>query len=1359
MLQRRFLPPLADGYLPAARIGGMSTTLFRRPARRLPPDMPVGELSLQEPPVMPEEPTGNLSLLLTFLPMALGSSMMILLFVTPGAGGATTWIAGGLMMVTTMSMMVGQMGRTTGSRMRRTKGERRDYLRYLTQTRRKVRQQAAEQRRSLSWLHPDPAALWSAGMSARLWERRPAHRDFGEIRIGTGPQLFAVKINPIQTKPVEDLEPLCARALRRFVHAHATVEGQPVAVFMRGFAQIVLYGDADAARGAARALIAQLFTFHSPDDVKIAACCGEETEADWEWIKWLPHSQHHSEGDAAGALRTVRPTLTEVIAMFGQEFTDRPRHEPGAVPNRDEPYVVVILDGGDPGEETRFAGAGYRNAVLIDIGQTFPWRHSKRMLRLDITPDALEMVQASRSGKEVRTPLGCADFLSVAHARVCARVVSPFRLGATTEISEPLATDFDLIKLLGISDLASFDPRPLWASRPAADRLRVPIGIDEDGHTVELDIKESAQDGMGPHGMLIGATGSGKSELLRTLVLAMAITHSSETLNFVLVDFKGGATFIGLDQLPHTSALITNLADEVQLVARMQESLQGELVRRQELLRRAGNFTSVLEYEKARAQGAPLDPLPTLFVVVDEFSELLSAHREFIDLFVMIGRLGRSLSVHLLLASQRLDDGRIHQLESHLSYRIGLRTFSTMESRAVIGVPDAYELPPRPGSGYLRTDVSTLIRFKAAYVSGAYRPAATRRQRQEAVRQLVVPYTAGYLMPREAVTQEPAEPAGPQDAQPQDAQPQDAHPEGAEPQGQTLLEAMVGRLAGKGPAAHQVWLPPLTASPTLDELLPALEPVPGAGLAPADWAGRGGLVIPVGVVDRPFEQIRDLYMVDISGVGGHVGIVGRQQGGKSTMLRTVIAGIALTHTPREVQFYCVDLGGGSLASLAGLPHVGGVATRLEADLVNRTLAEVTMLVTEREKMFAEQGIPNMTAYRQLRTVGQVGDDVYGDVFLVIDGWSTFKHDFEPLENMLRTVLPRMLNYGVHLILCTNRWSELHSSVRDQVGTRLELRLGDALDSIIDIRAAKNVPELPGHGLTAGKLQFVGALPRIDGDSDLASLEYGVSGMVNTIADHWEGQAAPRVRLLPSRLPAGQLPPPQGKVKVALGWSEVALAPVWHDFSSTAHLTILGDNESGKTNLLRLVARAITQCYTPAEASVILVDLRRELYDVIPEEFRRGYAVSAAAASQIITEAAGELRGRVPGQDITPERLRRRDWWSGPEIFLLVDDYDLVASSASSPLQPLIEFLPQAGDIGLHVVVARAAAGSMRTAMDPVLRRLQESNTPDIALSCAPTEGPLLGNVRPRQFPPGRAMLLTRRGHQVLQTAIAEDSSH
>src|SRR5262249_34517751 len=199
-------------------------------------------------------------------------------------------------------------------------------------------------------------------------------------------------------------------------------------------------------------------------------------------------------------------------------------------------------------------------------------------------------------------------------------------------------------------------------------------------------------------------------------------------LNFVLVDFKGGATFLGMDGLNHVSAVITNLEDELPLVDRMYDALHGEMVRRQEFLRAQGNYASLRDYEKAREggavneQGRPLTPMPTLFLVLDEFSELLSAKPEFAELFVMIGRLGRSLGVHLLLASQRLEEGKLRGLDTHLPYRVGLRTFPAAESRIVLGTPDAYELPQAPGNGYLKIGTESLTRFKAAYVSGAYKP-------------------------------------------------------------------------------------------------------------------------------------------------------------------------------------------------------------------------------------------------------------------------------------------------------------------------------------------------------------------------------------------------------------------------------------------------------------------------------------------------------------------------------------------------------------------------------------------------------------------------------------------------------------
>jgi S-DNA-T family DNA segregation ATPase FtsK/SpoIIIE len=222
------------------------------------------------------------------------------------------------------------------------------------------------------------------------------------------------------------------------------------------------------------------------------------------------------------------------------------------------------------------------------------------------------------------------------------------------------------------------------------------------------------------------------------------------------------------------------------------------------------------------------------------------------------------------------------------------------------------------------------------------------------------------------------------------------------------------------------------------------------------------------------------------------------------------------------------------------------------------------------------------------------------------------------------------------------------------------------------------------------------------------------------------------------------------MRVALGWGEADLAPVWHDFDTQPHLTVLGDTESGKTGVLRLIAHAIPHAYRPGEAEVVVVDSRRALIEVVPEEYRHGFAFSASAASEIVDGLATRLRERMPGPDVTPAQLARRDWWEGPDVYIIVDDYDLLTGSMGGPLNALIDLLPQAADIGLHVILARNAAGSSRLSMDAVVRRLQESNTPDLALSCPPNEMPLLNGMRPRQFPPGRGLVVTRRSATQLQ---------
>ncbi|MEU1690358.1 type VII secretion protein EccCa [Streptomyces hirsutus] len=1330
----------------------MSVIPFRRPARRRGPDMPSGEMTLQEPPGLPEVQPDSSSVW-TYLPMALMSVSMMLMYMRGGTGQSGSngflYIALGVMVLGAAVMIVGQTMRKAAERKQTLKGERRDYLRYLSQTRRKVRSTIAQQQRALSWRHPHPDALASLVSSTRLWERRATDEDFAEVRAGVGQQSMAVKLLAPSETPVEDLEPLTAHALRSFIRAYSTVPDQPIAIYLRAWSRVLLRGDDEAARALVRALLAQLALFHSPDDLWIALCVSDERRAEWEWAKWLPHSLHRHETDGAGPARLIASAFGELENLLGGEFQDRPAADPEAPVGREEPFTVVVVDGCPVPAGHRFDGPGFRNAVVIDVGGSLTWRPGRTTLRLEVTEDELALVRTDRDRREQTTSLGVPDRLGPAGAPALARLLAPYRMNTgVADTSQPFA-EVELTGLLGIPDLERYEPAEVWARFGGSARLRVPIAVSAEGRPVELDIKESAQGGTGPHGMLIGATGSGKSELLRTLVLALAMTNSSETLNFVLVDFKGGATFLGLDELPHTSAVITNLADEVALVSRMQDALHGELIRRQELLRAAGNYTSALEYEKARAAGTPLQPLPSLFVVVDEFSELLSAHRDFMELFVMIGRLGRSLGVHLLLASQRLDEGRIHQLEGHLSYRIGLRTFSAMESRGVLGVPDAYELPPQPGSGYLKSGVEALTRFRAAYVSGPHRrrrgPVAQAR-----VASQVVPWSSGWVVPRSPAEEGSApEPPG------------TPHPD-EEETGQTLLSLALDRLRGSGPPAHQVWLPPLDVPPTLDQVLPPLTPDPELGLTTVGWAGRGRLTVPVGIVDRPFDQLRDLLTVDLSAAGGHVAVAGGPQSGKSTLIRTLVTALALTHTPREVQFYCLDFGGGSLSAIAGLPHVGGVATRMDAERVSRTVAEVNGVLGKREQFFLTQGIDSMATYRRRRAAGEFADEPYGDVFLVVDGWQTVRQDFDQLIPTLNAIASRGLNYGVHLIVATARWIELSSAVRDQAGTQLELRMGDAMDSQIDSRKSAALPRIPGRGLTPEKLQYQAALPRVDNVEDAEDLAVGVEGLVAGVAESWRGPLAPPVRMLPVTLPAAGLPDPElgtYNLRVPLGVEENELAPVWHDFAESPHLVVVGDTECGKTNLLRLIVQGITARFTPDQARIMTVDYRRELVEAVPEEYRLGHAVSMDGLNEFVEGAAKAITQRVPGEDIAPSRIRHCDWWSGPRLFILVDDYDMLGTGPmTQPFAPLSDHIPLGHEVGLHIVVARSAAGAGRAVGDSLLRRLLEVNTPALLMSCPPSEGYLFDNVKGRPLVPGRALRVARRKVVQIQTALLDDGS-
>ncbi|WP_329258860.1 type VII secretion protein EccCa [Streptomyces sp. NBC_01478] len=1322
----------------------MSQIVVKRPPRSLPKEVPTDEVMLQAPPELPRgQQEGALMQLLPMLGM--GGSVV---FFFNSSAGPFMKIMGMVMIASTVAMGVSMLVRYRRGTQGQMADMRRDYLRYLSQTRRTALETARAQRDAQYYLHPSPEQLWAlVAEGSRVWERRTNDEDFGQVRVGLGPQGLATPLIPPETAPVDQLEPLTAGAMQRFLATHGTLEDLPMAVSLRAFYHVTISGEPVTVRGTARAVAASLASLHSPEDLVVAVATGRASAPEWEWAKWLPHAQAQEVADGAGSMRLISTDPMELEEMLTERLQGRPRFHPAGAPVPEQPHLVVVLDGVSlPPTSFLASPEGLQGVTIVEV---VPGDLNSGRGDLSIVVHPKELRLESGHGMVYE---GTPDVLSYEAAEALARQLAPLRMVSGGDDDEPLLANLEFTDLLNLGDAASVDPKRTWRPRSTAERLRVPIGLGEDGRPVMLDLKEAAQEGMGPHGLCVGATGSGKSELLRTLVLGLAVTHSSETLNFVLADFKGGATFAGMAQMPHVAAVITNLADDLTLVDRMGDSIRGELNRRQEMLRDAGNYANIHDYEKARAAGAPLQPVPSLVLVIDEFSELLTAKPDFIEMFVQIGRIGRSLGVHLLLASQRLEEGRLRGLETYLSYRIGLRTFSAAESRAALGVPDAYELPNVPGSGFLKYGTDEMVRFKAAYVSGVYR---TSSQQSAAlggplpVDRRPVLFTAAQVPVQYAPV-------------PRQRREGAAAEEKDDALADTVLDVIVRRLEAQGPAAHQVWLPPLDSPPSLDSLLPGLAAVPGRGMTQPGYEGAGRLIVPVGLVDKPYEQRRDPLWTDFGGAAGHMQILGGPQSGKSTLLRSLIASFALTHTPHEVQFYALDFGGGGLSAVAGLPHVGGVASRLDPEKVRRTAAEVYGVMTRREEYFRTVGISSIAEFRARRARGDISvtDQPWGDVFLVIDGWGNFRTDYEALEPLVLDIAARGLGYGIHVILTASRSMEVRANMKDHLMNRLELRLGDPMDSEFDRKAAANVPTgVPGRGQTPQKQHFMAAVPRIDGLSSDTDLAEATTALAAEVARHWQEPGAPEVRLLPREFAAAQLPPgdrfPNRGVSFAL--DEDNLEPVFVDFDQDPFFLVFGESESGKSNLLKLIIKRLTERYDGSACKLFVVDNRRSLLGVTPTSHLAEYIPMSNQMQHHMDALADLMQRRTPTSDVTPQQLRDRSWWRGPQVFVIIDDYDLVSTSSGNPLSGLTELLPFARDVGVRFVIARSTAGAGRAGYESFMQRMKELGAQGVVLAGDPAEGDLLGGVRPRPMPAGRGVFVSRkRGKPLVQIGQVPD---
>lgn len=1313
------------------------------------------------------------------------------------------------MMVGIMMMMFRGMGGGQ-QQMSRPKLDamRAQFMLMLDMLRETAQESADSMDANYRWFHPAPNTLAAAVGSPRMWERKPDGKDlnFGVVRVGVGMTRPEVTWGEPQNMPTDiELEPVTGKALQEFGRYQSVVYNLPKMVSLLVEPWYALVGEREQVLGLMRAIICQLAFSHGPDHVQMIVVSSDLDQ--WDWVKWLPHFGDSRRHDAAGNARMVYTSVREFAAEQAELFAGRgsftPRHASSSA-QTPTPHTVIIADVDDPQWEYVISAEGVDGVTFFDLTGSSMWTDiPERKLQFDKT-GVIEALPRDRDTWMVIDDkawfFALTDQVSIAEAEEFAQKLAQWRLAeAYEEIGQRVAHigARDILSYYGIDDPGNIDFDSLWASRTdtmGRSRLRAPFGNRSDnGELLFLDMKSLDEGGDGPHGVMSGTTGSGKSTLVRTVIESLMLSHPPEELQFVLADLKGGSAVKPFAGVPHVSRIITDLEEDQALMERFLDALWGEIARRKAICDSAG-VDDAKEYNsvraRMRARGQDMAPLPMLVVVIDEFYEWFRIMPTAVDVLDSIGRQGRAYWIHLMMASQTIES-RAEKLMENMGYRLVLKARTAGAAQAA-GVPNAVNLPAQAGLGYFRKSLEDIIRFQAEFLWRDYFQPGVSIDGEEAP---ALVHSIDYIRPQlftNSFTPLEVSVGGP-DIEPVVAQPngevlesddieggEDEDEEGVRtPKVGTVIIDQLRKIKFE---PYRLWQPPLTQPVAIDDLVNRFLGRPWH----KEYGSACNLVFPIGIIDRPYKHDQPPWTVDTSGPGANVLILGAGGSGKTTALQTLICSAALTHTPQQVQFYCLAYSSTALTTVSRIPHVGEVAGPTDPYGVRRTVAELLALVRERKRSFLECGIASMEMFRRRKFGGEAGpvpDDGFGDVYLVVDNYRALAEENEVLIEQVNVIINQGPSFGVHVVVTADRESELRPPVRSGFGSRIELRLAAVEDAkLVRSRFAKDVPVKPGRGMVAvnyvrldsdpqAGLHTLVARPALGSTPDNV---FECDSVVAAVSRLTSAQAPP-VRRLPARFGVEQVrelasrDTRQGVGAGGIAWaiSELDLAPVYLNFAENSHLMVTGRRECGRTTTLATIMSEIGRLYAPGASSapppapgrpsaqVWLVDPRRQLLTALGSDYVERFAYNLDGVVAMMGELAAALAGREPPPGLSAEELLSRSWWSGPEIFLIVDDIQQLPPGFDSPLHKAVPFVNRAADVGLHVIFTRTFGGWSSAGSDPMLRALHQANAPLLVMDADPDEGFIRGKMKGGPLPRGRGLLMAEDTGVFVQVAATE----
>ncbi|MFD2792251.1 FtsK/SpoIIIE domain-containing protein [Promicromonospora vindobonensis] len=851
----------------------------------------------------------------------------------------------------------------------------------------------------------------------RLWERRSTDGDHLVVRLGLADATSRVEVE-------DSAEPEHRRKTR------ATVRSVPVTVPLREAGVVGLAGPGDWPRRRARWMVGQLGVLQSPRDVQIYVLTSSEHVQEWAWAAWLPHARPSFGQGAVALVGTTTETLSARVAELSSLITQRrAAMDASSGTVMSGPQVVVVLDGARrlralPGVVSILRdGPGVGVSVVCLDGD-------EQLLPEECTAVALARVDGGmtlrrQDADDLRSVL--VDEVGDDWFEPVARAVAAVHDVTATEGEGLIPDSARLVEVLGIEDVDAEQMVARWRGVSKGSTAAV-VGVSLDG-PFTLDLVRD-----GPHALVGGTTGSGKSEFLQTVVASLAVVNTPETMNFVLVDYKGGAAFSQCEQLPHTVGMVTDL--DSHLVERALDSLRAELTYREHVLADAG-AKDLEDYLDTQARGHVGPTLPRLMIVIDEFASMARELPDFVAGLVNIAQRGRSLGIHLILATQRPSGVISPEIRANTNLRVALRMTDKGESKDVIDAGEAAEIAKsQPGRAYARLGHASVIPFQSARVGG-------RRLSLSDVGHVEPPFVARVPV---------ADLGAPSPSRPKARRREDV---------ETDLAALVDTLreaaqVGGWPVPRRPWLPAL---PELLRLADVARPATGSGGESAfAWA----------VEDSPADQRQGPAVIDLDGFG-HRYVIGAPGSGRSTTLRTTAFAAATAMPVADLHLYAIDCGNGALTVLNELPHTGAVVQRGQAERASRLLTRLQSELGRRQQVLAAGNFASVTEQRELADPGTG----LARVLVLIDRWESFMSSYGEVDNgtlveIVQELLRDGASAGIHLLISGDR-TLLSSRMSVLTDDALVLRLTDRLDyGMVGINHKKLPEEIPpGRGFRSG----------------------------------------------------------------------------------------------------------------------------------------------------------------------------------------------------------------------------------------------------------------------------------------------------